>query len=108
MAAITGFINHLKSEYHRELDIDRKLIQQIKTKQLKKHCSQRLVELYKKSELTDSEQMELVYVVLYSLHSIEVKKTKRDSILLLDGVAYYRSDDKNYFLPQDIYQRIKP
>ena len=107
MAAITGFINHLKSEYHRELDIDRKLIQQIKTKQLKKHCSQRLVELYKKSELTDNEQMELVYVALYSLHSIEVKKPKRDRILLLDVVAYYRSDDKDYFLPQDIYQRIK-
>ena len=35
-AAITGFINHLKSEYHRGLEIDRKLIQQIKTKQLKK------------------------------------------------------------------------
>lgn len=107
-AAITGFINHLKLEYHRELEIDRKLIQQIKTKQLKKHCSQRLVELYKKSELTDNEQMELVYVVLYSLHSIEVEKPKRDRILLLDGVAYYRSDDKDYFLPQDIYQRIKP
>ena len=107
-AAITGFINHLKSEYHRELEIDRKLIQQIKTKQLKKHCSQRLIELYKKSELTDNEQMELIYVVLYSLHSIEVKKPKRDRILLVDGVAYYRSDDKDYFLPQDIYQRIKP
>ena len=106
-AAITGFINHLKSEYHRELEIDRKLIQQIKTKQLKKHCSQRLVELYKKSELTDNEQMELIYVVLYSLHSIEVKKPKQDKILLLDGVAYYRSEDKDYFLPQDIYQRIK-
>lgn len=36
IAAITGFINHLKSEYNRELEIDRKLIQQIKTKQLKK------------------------------------------------------------------------
>ena len=107
-AAITGFINHLKSEYHRELEIDRKLIQQIKTKQLKKHCSQRLVELYKKSELTDNEQVELIYVVLYSLHSIEVKKPKQDKILLLDGVAYYRSEDKDYFLPQDIYQRIKP
>lgn len=106
-AAITGFINHLKSEYHRELEIDRKLIQQIKTKQLKKHCSQRLVELYKKSELTDNEQMELIYVVLYSLHSIEVKKPKQDKILLLDGVAYYRSEDKDYLLPQDIYQRIK-
>ena len=69
--AITGFINHLKSEYHRKLEIDRKLIQQIKTKRLQKHCSQRLVELYKKSKLTDNEQMELVYVVLYSLHSIE-------------------------------------
>lgn len=106
-AAITGFINHLKSEYHRELEIDRKLIQQIKTKQLKKHCSQRLIELYKKSELTDSEQMELIYVVLYSLHCIEVKKPKQDKILLLDGVAYYHSEDKDYFLPQDIYQRIK-
>ena len=106
-AAITGFINHLKSEYHRELEIDRKLIQQIKTKQLKKHCSQRLVELYKKSELTNNEQMELIYVVLYSLHSIEVKKPKQDKIFLLDGVAYYHSEDKDYFLPQDIYQRIK-
>ncbi len=107
-AAITGFINHLKSEYHWELEIDRKLIQQIKTKQLKKHCSQRLVELYKKSKLTDNEQMELVYIVLYSLHSIEVKKPKRDSILLVNGVAYYRSEDKDYFLPHDIYRRIKP
>lgn len=107
-AAITGFINHLKSEYHRELEIDRKLIQQIKHKQLKKHCSQRLVELYKKSKLTDNEQMELIYVVLYSIHSVDVKKTKRDRILLLDGVAYYRSEDKDYFLPHDIYRRIKP
>lgn len=107
-SAITGFINHLKSEYHRKLEIDRKLIQQIKTKQLKRHCSQRLVELYKKSKLTDNEQMELVYVVLYSLHSIEVKKPKRDSILLVNGVAYYRSEAKDYFLPQDIYRRIKP
>lgn len=107
-AAITGFINHLKLEYHRELEIDRKLIQQIKTKHLKKHCSQRLVELYKKSELTDNEQMELVYVVLYSLHGIEVQKPKRDRILLLDGIVHYRSEDKDYFLPQDIYQRIKP
>lgn len=107
-AAITGFINHLRSEYHRELEIDRKLIQKIKTRQLKKHCSQRLVELYKKFELTDNEQMELVYVVLYSLHSIEVKQPKQDRILLLDGVAYYRSEDKDYFLPHDIYQRIKP
>lgn len=105
-AAITGFINHLKSEYHRELEIDRKLIQQIKAKQFKKLCSQRLVELYKKLELTDNEQMELVYVVLYSLHSIEVKKPKRDRILMLDGVAYYRSEEQDYFLPQDIYQRI--
>lgn len=107
-AAITGFINHLKSEYHRELEIDRKLIQQIKTKQLKKHCSQRLVELYKKLELTENEKIELIYVVLYSLHSTEVKKPKRDNILLVNGVAYYRSEDKDYFLPQDIYQRIKP
>ncbi|MGC6248912.1 hypothetical protein ACNO7P_10820 [Bisgaard Taxon 45] len=107
-AAITGFINHLKSVYRRELEIDRKLIQQIKAKQLKKYCSQRLVELYKKSELTDNEQMELIYVVLYSLHSIEVKKPKQDRILLLDGVVYYRSEDKDYFLPQDIYPRIKP
>lgn len=108
MAAITGFINHLKSEYHRELEIDRKLIQKIKVKQLKKRCSQRLAELYKKSELTESEHMELVYVVLYSMHSVEVKKPKRDRILLLDSIAYYRSEDKDYFLPQDIYQRIKP
>ena len=107
-AAITGFINHLKSEYHRGLEIDRKLIQQIKTKQLKKHCSQRLVELYKKLELTENEKIELIYVVLYSLHSTEVKKPKRDNILLVNGVAYYRSEDKDYFLPQDIYQRIKP
>ena len=107
-AAITGFINHLKSKYHRELEIDHKLIQQIKAKQLKKHCSQRLVELYKKSELTDNEQMELIYAVLYSLHSIEIKNPKQDKILLLDGVAYYRSEDKDYFLPQDIYKRIKP
>lgn len=107
IAAITGFINHLKSEYNRELEIDRKRIQQIKAKQLKKHCSQRLVELYKKSELTDNEQMELVYVVLYSLHSIAIKKPTKDRILLLNGVAYYRGEDKDYFLPQDIYQRIK-
>ncbi|WP_301668800.1 hypothetical protein [Neisseria benedictiae] len=106
-AAITGFINHLKLEYHLELKIDRKLIQQIKTKQLKKHCSHRLVELYKKSELTEKEQIELVYVVLYSLHSIEIKKPKRDSFLLVNDIAYYRSEDKDYFLPQDIYQRIK-
>ena len=32
MAAITGFINHLKLEYHREFEIDRKLIHQIKIK----------------------------------------------------------------------------
>ena len=38
MVAIKGFINHLKSVYCRDLDIDRKLI---------KRYSQRLVELYK-------------------------------------------------------------
>ena len=108
IAAITGFINHLKSAYHCELDIDRKLIQQMKAKRLKKRYSQRLVELYKQTELMDDEQMELVSVVLYSLHGIEIKKPKPYAILLLDGVAYYRSEDKDYFLPQDIYQRIKP
>ncbi|WP_109853825.1 hypothetical protein [Aggregatibacter actinomycetemcomitans] len=108
MAAITGFINHLKSAYHRELDIDRKLIQQMKAKRLKKHYSQRLVELYKQTELTATEQMELVSVVLYSLHSIEIKKPKLDAILLLDGVTYYRDKTKDYFLPQDICLRIKP
>lgn len=106
-AAITGFINHLKSEYHWELKIDRKLIQQIKAKQLKKYCSRQLVELYKKLELTDVEQMELIYAVLYSLYHIEIKEPIRDRILLINGVAYYRNKDKDYFLPQDIYQRIK-
>ena len=52
--------------------------------------------------------MELVSVVLYSLHSIEIKKPKPDAILLIDGIAYYRGETKDYFLPQDIYQRIKP
>ncbi len=108
IAAITGFINHLKSVYHRELGIDRKLIQQMKVKRLKKHYSQRLVELYKQAELTTAEQMELVSVVLYSLHGIEIRKPKTDAILLLDGVTYYRDKTKDYFLPQDIYLRIKP
>ncbi|WP_233118501.1 helix-turn-helix domain-containing protein [Aggregatibacter actinomycetemcomitans] len=108
MAAITGFINHLKSVYYRELDIDRNLIQQMKAKRLKKHYSQRLVELYKQTELTTTEQMELVSVVLYSLHGIEIKKPKLDAIVLLDGVTYYRDKTKDYFLPQDIYLRIKP
>ena len=97
MAAITGFINHLKSAYHRELGIDRKLIQQMKAKRLKKHYSQRLVELYKQAELTAAEQMELVSVVLYSLHSIKIKKPKLDAIVLLDGVAYYRDKTKDLF-----------
>ena len=52
--------------------------------------------------------MELVAVVLYSLHGVEIKKPKADAILLLDGVAYYRDNTKDYFLPQDIYLRIKP
>ena len=108
MAAITGFINHLKSVYYRELDIDRNLIQQMKAKRLKKRYSQRLVELYKQTELTATEQIELVSVVLYSLHSIKIKKPKLDAIVLLDGVAYYRDKTKDYFLPQDIYLRIKP
>lgn len=108
IASITGFVNHLKSAYHCELDIDRKLIQQMKAKRLKKHYSKRLVELYKQTELMDDEQMELVSVVLYSLHGIEIKKPKPDAILLLDGVAYYRDKTKDYFLPQDIYLRIKP
>lgn len=97
----------MKSEYHRELIIDHQLIQQIRTKQLKKLCSQRLVELYKKPDLTENEQMELISVVLYSLHNIEIKKPKRVSILLFDDIAYYRFEDKDYFLPQDIFLRIK-
>ncbi|AAU38620.1 MULTISPECIES: hypothetical protein [Pasteurellaceae] len=108
IAAITGFINHLKSAYRRELKIDRKLIQQMKAKQLKKHYSKRLVELYKQTELTTAEQMDLLSVVLYSLHGIEIKKPKFDAIVLIDGVAYYRDNTKDYFLPQDIYLRIKP
>lgn len=107
MAAITGFINHLKLEYHCELEINRELIQQMKSKQLKKHCAQRLVELYKQKDLTTQEQVELVYVVLYSLHSVEIKKPKLNAILLLEGVAYYRGKEKDYFLPQDIYQKLK-
>ena len=106
-AAITGFINHLKSEYHRKLEIDRKLIQQIKTKQLKKRYSQRLVELYKQEALTVAEQMELVSVVLYSLHGIEIKKNKIATISLIDGIAYYCDEDRNYFLPQDIICKLK-
>ena len=80
----------------------------MKAKRLKKRYSQRLVELYKQTELTATEQMELVYVVLYNLHGIEIKKPKLDAILLLDGVAYYRDKTKDCFLPQDIYLRIKP
>lgn len=106
-AAITGFINHLKLQYHCELEINHKIIQQLKAKQLKKLCSQRLTELYKKLNLTEKEQMELVYVVLYSLHCIEIKKPKLDAIMLLDGNPYYRTNEKDYFLPKDIYQRIK-
>lgn len=108
IAAITGFINYLKSTYHRDLEIDRELISQMKAKLLKKRYSQRLVELYKQPELTAAEQMELVSAVLYSLHAIEIKKPKPDAILLIDGIAYYRGETKDYFLPQDIYQRIKP
>jgi len=105
-AAITGFINHLKSEYHRELEIDRKLIQQIKTKQLKKHCSQRLVELYKQADLTQKERMELVSVVLYSLYGITIKMPKQENIIKIDKVAYYCYENRSYFLPEDIYKRI--
>lgn len=106
IAAITGFINHLKSDYNRKLNIDRQLIQQMKYKELKKYCSQRLVELYKTKNLSENEQMELIYIVLYSLHGIEIKKPKREAILVTDGVAYYNNEDKQYFLPQDIYQRL--
>lgn len=45
-------------------------------------------------------------MVLYSLYDIEIKKPKQDEIILLDEIAYYRGRDKNYFLPQDIYQRV--
>ncbi|WP_077582818.1 hypothetical protein [Rodentibacter caecimuris] len=107
-AAITGFISHLKSEYQCDLVIDRNLIQQMKAKLLKKRYSQRLAELYKQAELTAAEQMELVSVVLYSLHGIEIKKPKPDAILLINNIAYYRGETKDYFLPHDIYQRIKP
>lgn len=107
IAAITGFINHLKLDYNCELTIDRKFIREIKAKRIKKHCSQRLVELYKQSNLTDKEQIELISVVLYILYGIEMKKIKHEAILLLNDVAYYRSGNKQYFLPQDIYQRIK-
>ncbi|QYN46524.1 hypothetical protein [Gilliamella sp. ESL0405] len=55
MAAITGFINHMKLDYNRELDIDREMIQQMKAKQLKKRYSQWLIELYKKPNLTEDE-----------------------------------------------------
>ena len=106
IAAITGFINHLKLDYHRELEIDRKLIQQIKSKQLKKHCSQRLVELYKQADLTLKERMELVSVVLYSLYGITIKMPKRENIIKIDKIAYYCCENRNYFLPEDIYKRI--
>lgn len=106
IAAITGFINHLKLDYHRELEIDRKLIQQIKSKQLKKHCSQRLVELYKQADLTLKERMELVSVVLYSLYGITIKMPKREKIIKIDKIAYYCCENRNYFLPEDIYKRI--
>ena len=106
IAAITGFINHLKSEYHRELEIDRKLIQQIKTKQLKKHCSQRLVELYKQADLTQKERMELVSVVFYNLYGIKIKMPKQENIIKIDKVAYYCYENRSYFLPEDIYKRI--
>ena len=106
IAAITGFINHLKLDYHRELEIDRKLIQQIKSKQLKKHCSQRLVELYKQADLTLKERMELVSVVWYSLYGITIKMPKREKIIKIDKIAYYCCENRNYFLPEDIYKRI--
>ena len=105
-AAITGFINHLKSEYHRELEIDYKLIQQIKTKQLKKHCSQRLVELYKQAYLTQRERMGLVSVVLYSLYGTTIKMPTQENIIKIDKVTYYCYENRNYFLPEDIYKRI--
>jgi hypothetical protein len=106
IAAITGFINHLKSDYCQELEINRKLIQQIKAKRLKKHCSQRLIQLYKQAYLTEKEQMELVSVVLYSLHNITIKMPKRKNIIKIDQVAYYRYENRDYFLPQDIYKHI--
>lgn len=106
IAAITGFINHLKLDYHRELEIDCKFIQQIKSKQLKKHCSQRLVELYKQADLTPKERMELVSVVLYSLYGITIKMPRRENIIKIDKIAYYCCENKNYFLPEDIYKRI--
>lgn len=106
IAAITGFINHLKSVYHRELEIDGKLIKQMKVKRLKKYCSQRLIELYKKPSLTENEHMELVHVALYTLHGVEIKKPRLDGIFQFNGVAYYQSKEKDYFLPQDIYQRL--
>ena len=52
--------------------------------------------------------MELIYVSICILHGIEIKKPNKDKILLIDRIAYYCNEDKKYFLPQDIYQRINP
>lgn len=107
IASITGFINHLKLDYNREIDIDHKLVQQMKSKQLKKHCFQRLVELYKKSDLTEYEKMELIHVALCSLHGIEIKKLRFNGIFKFNSITYYRSKEKDYFLPQDIVYKLK-
>ncbi len=48
----------------------------------------------------------VIYVVLYSLHDVEIKRPKRDEFIILDKSTYYRGKDKNYFLPQDIYQCV--
>lgn len=105
-AAISGFICHLNEVYCCDIEIDRKHIQKIKSKQLKKHCNQRLLALYQQKNLTENEKMELIYAVLYCLHNVLIKKPRRENVLELEGVYYYHENAKMHFLPADVYLRL--
>ncbi|WP_439239246.1 hypothetical protein [Lonepinella sp. BR2919] len=105
-AAITGFVNHLKKEYHCELVIDKSYIKKAKLAQFKKHCNQRLAILYRQVELTAQDKVELLSVVLYSLHSVQIHKLCLTNVVQIDGVAYYQNGDKRYFVPNDIWLKI--
>ncbi|PCC14020.1 hypothetical protein CIK86_12575 [Pseudoalteromonas sp. JB197] len=105
-AAISGFICHLNEAYYCEIEIDRKHIQTIKSKILRKHCDQILIALYQQKTLTESEKIELIYAVLYSLHNVLIRYPRKENILELEGAYYYHENAKMYFLPTDVYSRL--
>lgn len=105
IAAITGFVNHLKNEHNHEILLNRDYILRERVHYLKAQATKQLAVLYKQATLTLKEQKNLLRVALYCLHRLEVKSPDIADITVKDGTAYYQAD-RNYFIPQDLYEKI--